>query len=393
MSIKSILSTIVFGVIFGILISAKADDGFAPLQGSGSGGSSGPFTKTLQDSYNNGQSIETVGGNAVGFSDLEDDGFTVFNINKSPTTTHAGHAISVSMNAHTTGDGVRVTMANGAAGSAVSAVGGTQTAAAPLYAGTKTWNNSGVTFREIKLNITDTASAVASMFLDFQIAGTSKFSVNKSGALTTTAGTIIPVAAGTVGLAKDAAGGPASFRVYSSSDSVSGSPTNSSYIELFNDDTYTFLRTAKTGTGTARGLFIDAGAGAGRIYIDNSSGGMYTQYGRFGVLPPGSESVRAGYLGIENASDKVYCWYSSSGDLSGTLDTIISRSAAGIISLDTTVTGNHLGKLKMNGTTASGTVAPAWTNAPTALTGAQSPYTWFTFVAPDGTVVYVPAFK
>lgn len=54
------------------------------------------------------------------------------------------------------------------------------------FGGTATWNNSGVTFTGIKLNITDTASNAASLLMDLQVAGTSKFKVDKGGAVTTT---------------------------------------------------------------------------------------------------------------------------------------------------------------------------------------------------------------
>ena len=43
-----------------------------------------------------------------------------------------------------------------------------------------TWNTTGIP-TAIKLNVTDTASNVTSLFLDFQIGGSSRFSVNKNG--------------------------------------------------------------------------------------------------------------------------------------------------------------------------------------------------------------------
>ena len=49
---------------------------------------------------------------------------------------------------------------------------------------TRTWNNAGVTFAAIKLNVTDTASAAASLLVDLQVAATSKFSVTKAGLVT-----------------------------------------------------------------------------------------------------------------------------------------------------------------------------------------------------------------
>ena len=54
---------------------------------------------------------------------------------------------------------------------------------------TVTWNNSGVTFTGWKWNVTDTASNSASLLADFQVGGTSKASIDKSGGITAGLGT------------------------------------------------------------------------------------------------------------------------------------------------------------------------------------------------------------
>jgi len=64
--------------------------------------------------------------------------------------------------------------------------GGTVTADTRLFDATQTWNSAGVTFTAIKTNITDTASAAASLLMDLQVGGVSKFKVDKAGALTVT---------------------------------------------------------------------------------------------------------------------------------------------------------------------------------------------------------------
>lgn len=46
---------------------------------------------------------------------------------------------------------------------------------------TQTWNAGAITFTARKINITDTSSASGSLFVDYQVAGTSKFSVRKDG--------------------------------------------------------------------------------------------------------------------------------------------------------------------------------------------------------------------
>jgi hypothetical protein len=46
-----------------------------------------------------------------------------------------------------------------------------------------TWNDAGVTFTGLKFNVTDTASNAASLLLDLQVGGTSKFYIDKSGTI------------------------------------------------------------------------------------------------------------------------------------------------------------------------------------------------------------------
>ncbi len=62
--------------------------------------------------------------------------------------------------------------------------GATETTSNPVIDATQTWNSSGVTFTGVKLNVTSTASATASMLADLQVGSVSAFSVRKDGALT-----------------------------------------------------------------------------------------------------------------------------------------------------------------------------------------------------------------
>ena len=73
------------------------------------------------------------------------------------------------------------------------------TAAAPVVNVNTTWNNSSVTFTGILSNVTDTASAAASLLRDYQVGGVSKFKIDKTG-LTTVANSVIPNANGTISL-------------------------------------------------------------------------------------------------------------------------------------------------------------------------------------------------
>jgi hypothetical protein len=58
---------------------------------------------------------------------------------------------------------------------------GTVTASTPILDLSQTWNNAAVAFTGIKSNITNTASLTASFLLDLQVAGSSKFYVDKFG--------------------------------------------------------------------------------------------------------------------------------------------------------------------------------------------------------------------
>lgn len=52
---------------------------------------------------------------------------------------------------------------------------------ANIYDMADTWNAGATTFAAIKMNVTDTASAAASLLMDLQVGGTSKFRVFKNG--------------------------------------------------------------------------------------------------------------------------------------------------------------------------------------------------------------------
>lgn len=58
---------------------------------------------------------------------------------------------------------------------------GTLTASTPILSATQTWNNSGVAFSGIYVNVTNTASSATSLLLDFRLAGVTKFGVEVDG--------------------------------------------------------------------------------------------------------------------------------------------------------------------------------------------------------------------
>lgn len=77
---------------------------------------------------------------------------------------------------------------------------------ANIYDMADTWNNGATTFTAIKMNVTDTASNVASLLMDLQVGGTTLFSVNKAGgvafksSLATTGVQIVEAAAAAVNI-------------------------------------------------------------------------------------------------------------------------------------------------------------------------------------------------
>lgn len=57
---------------------------------------------------------------------------------------------------------------------------------------TQTWNDAGVTFNGLLVNVTDTASAAASLLADLQVGGSSKFKVSKAGVATAAVAVNVP---------------------------------------------------------------------------------------------------------------------------------------------------------------------------------------------------------
>jgi hypothetical protein len=67
-----------------------------------------------------------------------------------------------------------------------------------IYDLADTWNNAGTTFTAIKMNVTDTASNAASLLMDLQVGGSSRFNIGKSGQITVVDGSnTVPTIRGT----------------------------------------------------------------------------------------------------------------------------------------------------------------------------------------------------
>jgi hypothetical protein len=75
----------------------------------------------------------------------------------------------------------------GAASAPLTGTGATVTTSQPLIDVSQTWNNGAVTFTGLKFNAAGTSdanSAAASLLMDLQVGGTSRFSVSKAGNVT-----------------------------------------------------------------------------------------------------------------------------------------------------------------------------------------------------------------
>jgi hypothetical protein len=60
----------------------------------------------------------------------------------------------------------------------------------PIFNTGQTWNNAATTFRGLKHNVTITAAATASMLMDLQVGGSTKFNVGRYGDITVTSGSL-----------------------------------------------------------------------------------------------------------------------------------------------------------------------------------------------------------
>lgn len=77
-----------------------------------------------------------------------------------------------------------VTVTEAVGSTALTLTGATQTTSFPVLDATQTWNNVSTTFTGVKLNVTNTASATASLLMDLQVGGgspVSQFKVDKAG--------------------------------------------------------------------------------------------------------------------------------------------------------------------------------------------------------------------
>lgn len=171
-----------------------------------------------------------------------------------------------------------------------------------IYAMVDTWNAGGTTFTAIQMNVTDTASATASLLMDLQVAAASKFKVGKDGSITLNAfASLFGDAANVLALRNSTTG--QTFNVYNTTDG-----TNTEFVSLswnlntgFFGANFAVLGTSKAGTGTNRSIALASGNSGGFVLL--TAGGQI-QFGQVGVQTYWTMPV-AGHLlaGTDNAFD------------------------------------------------------------------------------------------
>ena len=192
---------------------------------------------------------------------------------------------------------------------------------------TQTWNGAGVTFNPFLVNVTDTASASASLLADFQVASTSKFKISKLGA--TTQASIVATSQ-TVGVPA------AQFQA------ASGEASSATVLSV------------KDGAGTqivnvtAAGR-IDLPAGtvaAPSLTLGTAGSGLYAAAGGLvSIAGSGSELFRAGFGTV----------YMPAGTVNYNTGTVVSFHPSGTDTIQRRAAANNLalGAADVNGTPVS----------------------------------------
>ena len=143
----------------------------------------------------------------------------------------------------------------------------------------ETWNNVSNTFTHIKSNVTDTASAVASLLMDLQIGGATKFKISKNGDVSSNTvivntNTILSSEAttlATITKTQVASFPVASFRsgklIVQAYDSVSGDVQISELLVVHNGTTASATEYGVVFTGTGSIVLYDVDISSGNVRL------------------------------------------------------------------------------------------------------------------------------
>lgn len=240
-----------------------------------------------------------------------------------------------------------------AAGTGLQIAAGTATTAVQALDLTQTWNAGGVTFTGIKLNVTNTASAAASMLIDLQRGGTSQFKVLYDGTTTAT---------GTITGANLATTGATNANRFNANDSgVNRILLNNTvnFIDQTSAGVHAWSSTTDaTGSKDTSLSRISAGAlGVGTGAAGSTAGQIFaTDFGKTATtLDRWTSTDRSVYISgvLEQyaAANRFslpsggVAGFSSTSSANGTVDTGLSRISAGVLGVGTGAAGNGQGAL------------------------------------------------
>lgn len=264
--------------------------------------------------------------------------------------------------------------------------GATETTSNPVLDMTQTWNAGAVTFTGVKLNVTNTASAAASLLMDLQLGGSSVFAFGKGGVATFAAnsqiimgsnvnidssnnGRLAIYSAGSIGFGASTVGSSSALDTALYRDAAAT-------FAMRNGTTATALRVYNTYTDASnyeRGVF-DWGTTANTLTIGVQAAGTGTAARNINFVTGGSTFMTitgsSGLVTVAQAflagAGSFYCspstynarmynagqfaWTNNANANLGTEDTGLARSAAGIIKVTNGSTGG--GSLEMQEVTA-----------------------------------------
>jgi hypothetical protein len=239
--------------------------------------------------------------------------------------------------AYTAGDRIELRLCNAALNDIINPIvqqvtGGSVAANAPTFDATQTWNNAGVTFTAARVNVTDTNSNVASLLLDLQIAGVSKFSVRKDGALvgaTIASGQTLTLTGATI------AGQPTWSSNQAITLSTAAQPNVTSVGTLTALAVSGTITAATIDSGSAASVFLQTNSGTQVIEAVNGTAGTHLT-----VTPGASQVSLAGSgsnaLNLQGGSCQILLGGGGTGSISGT-------------NYNVNTTFTMLGQLKMSG--------------------------------------------
>jgi hypothetical protein len=204
----------------------------------------------------------------------------------------------------------------------------------PAISSTQTWNASGVAFTNLLFNTTCTAAATASKILDMQIGGVSALNLvfGAANCGTSTTLNIGKVGAGGIAALVGGTSGSATMSAPAVAGTVTNPVTNSNVLAGPNGSC-----TAPTYGYTTNGNF-------GTAFSSNNSNQLLICSGGASSVP---YAFSAGN-GFTAASNWPIMWASGTDvSLAVTIDTAISRSAAGVVAVGVSnVAGNEAGLLR-----------------------------------------------